>query len=124
MTSVDITKTDVSEVNIKSAPIEIVIDGKHLDLSKVKSLRIDFDCQGLEVCVSAFGGEFPYKENLKLEECQIKSQEVANLTEKDIKLKIIEKAEVMAKEIYRGKDIVITKAPSDISVKKITVQKA
>ena len=78
----------------------------------------------MDGCVSAFGGEFPYKENLKLEECQIKSQEVANLTEKDIKLKIIEKAEVMAKEIYRGKDIVITKAPSDISVKKITVQKA
>lgn len=73
MTSVDITKTDVSEVNIKSSPREIVIDGKHLDLSKVKSLRIEFDCQGLEVCVSAFGGEFPYKENLKLEECQIKS---------------------------------------------------
>lgn len=64
MTSVDITKTDVLEVNIKSEPREITIDGKVIDLSKVKSLRIDFDCQGLEVCVSAIGGEFPYKQNL------------------------------------------------------------
>ena len=62
MTSVDITKTDVLEVNIKSEPREITIDGKILDLSKVKSLRIDFDCQGLEVCVSSIGGEFPYKQ--------------------------------------------------------------
>ena len=61
MTSVDITKTDVLEVNIKSEPREIIIDGKILDLSKVKSLRIDFDRQGLEVCVSSIGGEFPYK---------------------------------------------------------------
>ena len=64
MTSVDITKTDVLEVNIKSEPREIIIDGKILDLSKVKSLRIDFDCHGLEVCVSAIGGEFPYKKKL------------------------------------------------------------
>lgn len=63
MTSVDITKNDVSEVNIKSEPREITIDGKVIDLSKVKSLRIDFDCQGLEVCISAIGGEFPYKQN-------------------------------------------------------------
>ena len=60
MTTVYITKTNVTEINIKSEPREIVIDGKTLDLSKTQSLRIDFDCQGLEVCVSAVGGEFPY----------------------------------------------------------------
>lgn len=59
MTTTDITRRDVVEINIKSEPREIVIDGKTLDLSKVQSLRIDFDFQGLEVCVSAIGGEFP-----------------------------------------------------------------
>ena len=51
MTTVDITKTNVTEINIKSESREILIDGKTLDLSKVQSLRIDFDCQGLEVRV-------------------------------------------------------------------------
>ena len=60
MTTVDITRTNVAEINVKSEPREIVIDGKTLDLSKVQSLRIDFDCMGLEVRVSAVGGEFPY----------------------------------------------------------------
>lgn len=60
MTTVDITKTNVTKINIKSEPREIVIDGKTLDLSKVQSLRIDFDCQGLEVRVGAIGGDFPY----------------------------------------------------------------
>ena len=45
------------------------------------------------------------------------------MTEKDIKNKIIEKAETLAKEIAKGKDICITKNASGIVVKKITVQK-
>ena len=45
------------------------------------------------------------------------------MTEKDIKNKIIEQAENIAKEIAKGKDICITKNASGIVVKKITVQK-
>lgn len=46
------------------------------------------------------------------------------MTEKDIKLKIIEKVDVIAREMSRGKDIMLTKSANDVTVKKITVQKA
>ena len=45
------------------------------------------------------------------------------MTEKDIKNKIIEQSEALAREIAKGKDICITKNASGIVVKKITVQK-
>lgn len=46
------------------------------------------------------------------------------MTEKDIKNKIIEQAENIAKEIAKGKDIYITKSASGVVIKKMTVGKA
>jgi hypothetical protein len=45
------------------------------------------------------------------------------MTQQAIKLKIIEQAEVMAKEIAKGKDLYITKNGTDIVIKKMSVQK-
>ena len=45
------------------------------------------------------------------------------MTQETIKNKIIEQAEAMAKEIAKGKDIYITKSPSGVVVRKLTVQK-
>lgn len=45
------------------------------------------------------------------------------MTEQQIKLKIIENAEVMAKEINKGKDLYITKSASGVVIKKMTVGK-
>ena len=45
------------------------------------------------------------------------------MTQRDIKLKIIEQAEVIAKAVVQGKDIYITKSPSGVVVRKLTVQK-
>ena len=49
MTSVDITKTEVNEVIMRDNPKEICIDGKLLDLSKVQSVKIEFDYNGIEI---------------------------------------------------------------------------
>ena len=43
--------------------------------------------------------------------------------ERKIKLDIIDKAEVIAKAISQGKDIMITKTSTGIVIKKMTVQK-
>ena len=45
------------------------------------------------------------------------------MTQQAIKLKIIEQAEEMAKEIAKGKDLYITKNGTDIVIKKMSVQK-
>ena len=45
------------------------------------------------------------------------------MTEREIKLRIIENADAIAKEIHRGKDIYITKSGTDVVVKKLNVQK-
>lgn len=45
------------------------------------------------------------------------------MTEKDIKNKIIEQAETIAKEIAKGKDVYITKSAGNVVIKKMTVQK-
>ena len=45
------------------------------------------------------------------------------MSEREIKVKVIEKAEEIAKAVSQGKDIVITKNATGIVVKKLTVQK-
>ena len=45
------------------------------------------------------------------------------MNEREIKLKVIEKADENAKSVSQGKDIVITKNATGIVVKKLTVQK-
>ena len=45
------------------------------------------------------------------------------MSEKDLKLQIIEKAEVIAKAMAHGKDIMITTTANGIVIKKLTVQK-
>ena len=63
MTSVDITKTEVNEVIMRDNPKEICINGKLLDLSKVQSVKIEFDYNGIEILVRGFDIELPFKEN-------------------------------------------------------------
>jgi hypothetical protein len=58
----DITNNDVREITIKTDPRQIIINGRELDLSKVRAVRMDFDYTGLEVCVSTTKSEFPYRE--------------------------------------------------------------
>lgn len=48
---------------------------------------------------------------------------VRAMSEREIKLKVIEKADEIAKAVSQGKDIVITKNATGIVVKKLTVQK-
>lgn len=62
MITADITNNDVREITIKTDPRQIIINGRELDLSKVKAVRMDFDYTGLEVCVSTTKSEFPYRE--------------------------------------------------------------
>ena len=45
------------------------------------------------------------------------------MSEREIKVKVIEKADDIAKAVSQGKDIYITKSENDIVVKKMTVQK-
>lgn len=45
------------------------------------------------------------------------------MSEREIKLKLVEKADDIAKAVSQGKDIVITKNATGIVVKKMTVQK-
>lgn len=45
------------------------------------------------------------------------------MSEREIKLKIIEQAEAIAKEIAKGKDVYITKTGSNVVIRKLTVQK-
>ena len=45
------------------------------------------------------------------------------MTQETIKNKIVAQAEVMAKEIAKGKDLYITKKGTDIVIKKMSVQK-
>lgn len=45
------------------------------------------------------------------------------MTQETIKNKIIEQAEVMAKEIAKGKDLYITKNSTGLVIKKMSVQK-
>lgn len=63
MTIVDIKKTEVNEVIMRDNPKEICIDGKLLDLSKVQSVKIEFDYNGIEILLRGFDIEFPFKEN-------------------------------------------------------------
>lgn len=63
MTIVDITKTEVNEVIMRDNPKEICIDGKLLDLSKVQSVKIEFDYNGIEILLRGFDIELPFKEN-------------------------------------------------------------
>ena len=62
MITADITNNDVREITIKTDPRQIIINGRELDLSKVKAVRMDFDYTGLEVCVTTTKSEFPYRE--------------------------------------------------------------
>jgi hypothetical protein len=62
MITADITNNDVREITIKTDPRQIIINGRELDLSKVRAVRMDFDYTGLEVCVSTTKSEFPYRE--------------------------------------------------------------
>ena len=62
MITADITNNNVREITIKTDPRQIIINGRELDLSKVRAVRVDFDCMGLEVCVSTIKSEFPYRE--------------------------------------------------------------
>lgn len=48
---------------------------------------------------------------------------VRAMSEREIKLKVIEKADEIAKAVSQGKDIVITTNATGIVVKKLTVQK-
>lgn len=45
------------------------------------------------------------------------------MTEREIKMRIIEQAEAIAKEIAKGNDIYITKSASGVVIKKMTVGK-
>lgn len=45
------------------------------------------------------------------------------MTEAEIKERVVEMADKIANAISKGQDIMITKAPTDIVVKKMTVQK-
>lgn len=45
------------------------------------------------------------------------------MTDRQVKMEILDKIDEIAKEIAKGKDICITKNASGIVVKKITVQK-
>lgn len=45
------------------------------------------------------------------------------MSEREIKLKVIEKADDIAKAVASGKDIYITKSANGIVVRKMTVQK-
>ena len=45
------------------------------------------------------------------------------MSEREIKLKVIEKADEIAKAVASGKDIYITKSANGIVVRKMTVQK-
>lgn len=45
------------------------------------------------------------------------------MTDRQVKTEIVEKIDEIAKAIAQGKDIVITKSPTGIVVKKLTVQK-
>lgn len=45
------------------------------------------------------------------------------MSEREIKMQIIEKAEKIAKEIAQGKDVYITKSANGVVVRKMTVQK-
>lgn len=40
---------------------KIVIDGKELDLSKIKSIRVDADCNGIDIDVEMSWEGLPYK---------------------------------------------------------------
>ena len=61
MRSTDLTITDVKQITINTEPREILIDGKEVDLSKLTSLRIDFDYRGMEILLCLVGGEIPFK---------------------------------------------------------------
>lgn len=45
------------------------------------------------------------------------------MTEKQVKTQVVENIDSIAKALSQGKDIVITKSPTGIVVKKLTVQK-
>ena len=45
------------------------------------------------------------------------------MSEREIKLKLVEKADDIAKAVASGKDIYITKSANGIVVRKMTVQK-
>lgn len=45
------------------------------------------------------------------------------MSEREIKLKIIEKVDEIAKEVLKGKDIYITKSASGVVIRKMTVGK-
>ena len=45
------------------------------------------------------------------------------MSEREIKLKIIEKADEIAKEVSKGKDIYIAKSASGVVIRKMTVGK-
>lgn len=45
------------------------------------------------------------------------------MTEREIKLKLVENADAIAKQLSSGKDILITKSASGVVIKKMTVQK-
>lgn len=62
MITADITNNDVREITIKTDTRQIIINGRELDLSKVKAIHMDFDYTGLEVCVRTTKSEFPYRE--------------------------------------------------------------
>lgn len=40
---------------------KVIIDGKELDISKIKSIRIDADCNGIDVDVELGWRSLPYK---------------------------------------------------------------
>ena len=62
MITADITNNDVKSISITTDPRQIIVDGRELDLSKVKAVRMDFDYTGLEVCVTTTKSEFPYRD--------------------------------------------------------------
>ena len=45
------------------------------------------------------------------------------MSEREIKLKLVEKADDIAKAVSQGKDIVITKNATGVVIKKMSVQK-
>ena len=54
--------TTIEIKNLDNGNRQVVLDGKKLDLSKVRKMRITIDCDGMIIESDIIGGSMPIKE--------------------------------------------------------------
>ena len=62
MTKIEDVTTSIKKIEIESGSCrKLIVDGKEVDLSKLISVNITFDCAGINLQARTCGIELPYK---------------------------------------------------------------